>query len=146
MAKFKLFYLQIILLVFFITTCSSHSHMENSADHHDNNESSHWRAPESATHMMNPMSGEKTAVQRGKKLFGQHCSGCHGYEDDEKDDIVADKDSSDAIPPHVTLLGGHHADGEIVWKIQKGRGDMPAWEKKLTENQIWDLVSYLQSF
>ena len=145
MIRLKLFYFQITFMVLVLTTSSSHSHVENSAKHHGDNEAPHWRAPESATHMMNPISEKEAAVQNGKKLFEQNWSGCHGYGDDEKDDIVADNDSSDRIPPHVTLLGGHHADGEIAWKIQKGRGDMPSWEKKLSENQIWELVSYLQS-
>ena len=137
MIKFKWTSLLLILAVFILTTCTSHSH--------DSGGVSHWRAPESARPVINPKAGKVISAYRGKIIFDQNCSGCHGYDNDDKDDIEIDGESSEPIPPHVLLLGGHHSDGELAWKIQKGRGEMPSWEKKLSENQIWDVVSYIQS-
>lgn len=37
-------------------------------------------------------------------------------------------------------------DGEIFYKISKGNQPMPQWEKKLTENERWDLVNYIKTF
>jgi len=42
-------------------------------------------------------------------------------------------------------MAGHHPDGDYAWKIANGRGAMPAWSGSLTENQIWDLVNFIQS-
>jgi hypothetical protein len=31
-------------------------------------------------------------------------------------------------------------DGELFWKMSKGRGVMPAWEEQFSETQRWELV------
>ena len=43
---------------------------------------------------------------------------------------------------------GKHTDGQIYLWIKNGypNSAMPAWDKRLTEEQIWQLVSYLRSF
>jgi mono/diheme cytochrome c family protein len=42
-------------------------------------------------------------------------------------------------------MAGMHTDGDIAWKIENGRGPMPAWKNILNHDQIWDLVNYIQS-
>ena len=37
-------------------------------------------------------------------------------------------------------------DGEVYWKITKGiNGIMPAGEKKMTEEERWDVVNYIRT-
>jgi mono/diheme cytochrome c family protein len=36
-------------------------------------------------------------------------------------------------------------DGELFWKMSKGRGVMPAWEDQFSETQRWELVNYLRT-
>ena len=124
-----------------LNSCSTHGHNDDS--HHD--DSNHWRAPASSRKMMNPMMGDYMSAGRGKMLFEEKCSNCHGFENDDKEEIEEDNDSDEIVPPHVTLLGGHHQDGEIAWKIKTGKGKMPSWQKKLKDQQVWDIVNYLQS-
>ena len=85
----------------------------------------------------NPLAGKPEAVEAGHALFGQmNCTGCHAY------------DLTGGMGPDLTdnswLYGGKA--GEIFHTISEGtpRG-MPSWKDKLTEEQIWQIVSYIQS-
>lgn len=85
----------------------------------------------------NPVAGSADAIEAGHALFGKmNCAGCHGY------------DLTGGMGPDLTdanwLYGGKP--GEIFHTIAEGtpRG-MPAWKDKLTPDQIWQLVSYIQS-
>jgi cytochrome c oxidase cbb3-type subunit III len=85
----------------------------------------------------NPFDGKPDAVTAGHDLFGKmNCAGCHAY------------DLTGGMGPDLTdaswLYGGKP--GEIFHTIAEGtpRG-MPAWKDKLTPDQIWQLVSYIQS-
>jgi mono/diheme cytochrome c family protein len=37
------------------------------------------------------------------------------------------------------------SDGEIFWKISKGRKPMPVFEQQLSQRERWDLVSYVRT-
>jgi cytochrome c oxidase cbb3-type subunit 3 len=85
----------------------------------------------------NPFAGKPEAVEAGHALFGKmNCAGCHGY------------DLTGGMGPDLTdqswLYGGKP--GEIFHTIAEGtaRG-MPSWKGKLTPDQIWQIVSYIQS-
>ena len=85
----------------------------------------------------NPFEGKADAVAAGHDLFGKmNCAGCHAY------------DLTGGMGPDLTdaswLYGGKP--GEIFHTIAEGtpRG-MPAWKDKLTPDQIWQIVTYIQS-
>jgi cytochrome c oxidase cbb3-type subunit 3 len=85
----------------------------------------------------NPFDGKPDAVSAGHDLFGKmNCAGCHAY------------DLTGGMGPDLTdaswIYGGKP--GEIFHTIAEGtaRG-MPAWKDKLTSDQIWQIVSYIQS-
>src|SRR3569833_2676760 len=85
----------------------------------------------------NPLSVNADAVEAVHMLFGKmNCAGCHAY------------DLTGGMGPDLTdnswQYGGKA--GEIYHTIAEGtpRG-MPAWKDKLTEEQIWQIVSYIQS-
>ncbi len=42
-------------------------------------------------------------------------------------------------------MAGHHPDGDFAWKITNGRGPMPGWKGTLTDEQIWNVVNFIQS-
>ncbi|MDH3371688.1 MAG: cytochrome c, partial [Gammaproteobacteria bacterium] len=48
-------------------------------------------------------------------------------------------------PANLVAMAGGHSDGDYAWKIENGRGPMPGWKSALTQNQIWDVVNYVQS-
>jgi cytochrome c oxidase cbb3-type subunit 3 len=83
--------------------------------------------------------GDAAAVDRGRTLFAEQCSACHGE---------AGKGSAEMGAPNLTdgiwLYGNRKAD--IVETIRTGRGGvMPAWDGKLDPATIKMLAIYVHS-
>jgi mono/diheme cytochrome c family protein len=70
----------------------------------------------------------------GQKLYERHCARCHG-KDGAKGSFGA-KDLRQSILP----------DAAIIQQIEKGKGFMPPFRKKLTANEISEVVLYIKSF
>lgn len=104
--------------------------------------SEHWMAPQDAAARRNPVSAGAGSIARGKKLFETNCMVCHGQ--GGRGDGPAGA-ALNPKPADLTEMAGEHSDGDFAWKIANGRGPMPAWKSVLQENQIWDLVNFIQS-
>ncbi len=102
----------------------------------------HWMAPAEATRRGNPVPADSASRERGRKLFEANCVSCHGPTGRGNGPIAA---RLEKLPADLAAMAGQHPDGDFAWKIAEGRGPMPAWKGTLTENQIWDLVNYIQS-
>ena len=127
------------------------AHEEQEAMAHENGEhsgmpgmqgGSHWNAPAEATALVNPIAVEANSIQRGRNLFVNNCASCHGNSG------RGDGPISKALTPKpadLVVMAPTHPAGDFYWKIQTGRGAMPAWKDTLSENQIWDVVNYIKS-
>lgn len=102
----------------------------------DINENQMAKAPEKWKVRANPLEHDPDAVAAGKKLFGQHCSECHGQtaEGTRRAPTMRSSDVQEAAP------------GAVFWVITNGVvwHGMPVWSK-LPEPQRWQLVSYIRS-
>jgi cytochrome c oxidase cbb3-type subunit 3 len=85
----------------------------------------------------NPYAGSAQAVEAGKRLFVKmNCAGCHAYTG--KGWMGPD------LSDHYWRYGG--SDDEIYKTLYEGRPQgMPAWGKTLPPDQLWQLVTYVQS-
>lgn len=101
----------------------------------------HWMAPEDAAKRKNPVTSSAASIERGKKLFQANCASCHGV--GGKGDGPAGA-ALNPKPADLTAMAGQHPDGDFAWKIEHGRGAMPAWKATLSEAQIWDTVNFIQ--
>jgi mono/diheme cytochrome c family protein len=94
------------------------------------------KAPEKWKARANPLEHDPEAVATGKKLFGMHCSECHGQtgEGTRRAPTMRSADVQEATP------------GAIFWVLTNGVvwHGMPVWSK-LPEPQRWQLVSYIKS-
>lgn len=102
---------------------------------------SRWQIPEAESRRLNPTPVSAESLVNGKAVYQASCLRCHGLE--------GFGDGPDAaglkVRPAVLRRAAHHYnDGELAWIIRTGRDPMPAWEGKLTEEQLWDLVNYLR--
>ena len=85
----------------------------------------------------NPYGDNPQAVSEGHDLFVRmNCAGCHGY------------DAKGAMGPNLTdtywRYGGVPA--EVFKSIYEGRPQgMPAWNPALPPEEIWKIVSYIDS-
>jgi mono/diheme cytochrome c family protein len=102
----------------------------------------HWSAPQEAIEKRNPIPASGSSVNRGKRLFQSYCVTCHGPQGRGDGPVGA---SLIPKPADLTAMAGAHKDGDFAWKIATGRGAMPGWKSVLKENQIWDLVNFIQT-
>ncbi len=106
-------------------------------------EKSGWKAPEQANEMKNPVEPTKTSIEKGKNIYERMCASCHGINGDGKG--TAGK----RLHPKPTNFQESHgekmSDGEHFWKITTGKGPMPSFEKKLTAEERWDVINYINT-
>jgi mono/diheme cytochrome c family protein len=93
----------------------------------------------------------QTDPQEGKRIFDQMCAGCHGYRGD------GGEGHRGGFSPHVGTLANKAymdqlPDDYLFLIIKKGgaymgkMATMPAWEKRLTDEQIRSIVAHMRTF
>ena len=85
----------------------------------------------------NPFAEKKPAMVEGRRLFLQmNCAGCHGDH--------AGGGMGPSLRDVDWLYGS--SDAQIFGTIRQGRAHgMPTWQTKLSDDQIWQLVTYIKS-
>jgi len=102
-----------------------------------------WKAPAEVKQLQNPVKTDGRTVERGKMLYREHCVPCHG-KSGVGDGVMAKK--MGYKPANLTLERlNQQADGEIFWKVSKGRPPMPEFETQLSARERWDIVSYVRT-
>jgi mono/diheme cytochrome c family protein len=104
-----------------------------------------WVVPEEAKARKNPLEPSEAALQSAKVLYGESCANCHG--DSGKGD------GSEAMrynPKPADFTDGLHmstvTDGTLFYQISHGRRPMPAFKRRMTEGQRWQLVLLVRAF
>jgi mono/diheme cytochrome c family protein len=92
----------------------------------------------------NPIAPTAQSIERGRQLFQQDCTACHGA--DARGDGPAaamlpqhPKDLTRIAPPPI------FPDGVVAYRIANGDHSMPAWKSVLSSDDIWDLINYIRS-
>ncbi len=110
-------------------------------EHHAAGMEGHWMAPAQQARRHNPVKSTPDSLARGEALFQAHCTSCHGGRGEGDGPAAA---SLAPKPANLQEMSGHHSDGDLAWKIAKGRGAMPGWKGILSQKQIWDLVNHIR--
>lgn len=101
-----------------------------------------WIAPAWTDTLKNPYAGVTDAIAMGKESYDLFCWSCHGNKG--KGDGAAGASfpvkPADFTAPAVR----NQTDGAIYWKLTTGRGNMTPYEDLLTDEQRWELVSYIR--
>jgi cbb3-type cytochrome c oxidase subunit III len=100
--------------------------------------------PEAAK-LKNPVPSSPESIAAGQNLFAKQCSSCHG--DTGKGDGMQGEDM-DPKPANLTDADWKHGDtdGEIFVVIRDGTKEgMKPFGRKLTAQQIWQLVNYVRT-
>ena len=103
-----------------------------------------WKAPVETDAIYNPLQNLLEAEEKGKALYNVHCWSCHGT--DGYGDGAAGKTLGQKPANFHDEKIRKQKQGALFWKISTGRGTMPAFEKVLSEEQRWQLVSYIHLF
>lgn len=99
-----------------------------------------------------PIAAESEAdLARAKQTYDQMCAGCHGYRGD------GGEGHRGGFSPHIGTLAmkkymDELPDDYLFLIIKKGgaymgkMATMPAWEKRLTDEEIRDIVAHIRTF
>jgi mono/diheme cytochrome c family protein len=96
-----------------------------------------------AQNLKSPVAYTKKSVDRGRVIFMQNCTSCHGENGKAEGSLIAD--ATDLTTPSLYKSGT--TEGEIFHSIRDGAGDqMPAFKSQLGgEADIWNLVNFIRS-
>ncbi len=93
--------------------------------------------------LKSPVANTKQSIARGRVIFMQNCTSCHGEDGKAAGSLIAD--ATDLTSPNLYKSGT--SEGEIFHSIRDGAGDqMPAFKSQLdSETDIWNLVNFIRS-
>ncbi|MDF1499764.1 MAG: cytochrome c [Anaerolineales bacterium] len=128
-------------------------HDEDEAEHSDEEEGGdheHLEVPSEYEELDNPFDGDPDAITSGADLYAINCATCHGLEG------MGDGPAAAALDPKPAPLAdadmmADMTDGYIFWRITEGgamepfNSAMPSWKAMFSEQQIWQLVSFLRT-
>lgn len=106
------------------------------------------KVPDQYVNKTNSFNGKADAAEAGKVVYQANCLSCHG------DKGLGDGPAGatlDPKPADLTEPAKNDTDGQILWHISEGAAAgepgsaMPAWKGVLTEDQIWQVVTYLRT-
>ncbi len=102
-----------------------------------------WNIPAEYKKMANPVKADDASVKAGLASYTKNCASCHGKTglgDGPKGRMckVFPGDFSGAAFQGLT-------DGEMFYQTKTGRGEMPAYDKKIPDNEIWSIVNYMRT-
>jgi mono/diheme cytochrome c family protein len=103
-----------------------------------------WPVPAESKTKVNPVKSSAESISDGKALYIKHCQSCHGKTglgDGPKSKLL------DTFSGDMTATAYQsQTDGEHFYKTKVGRGDMPAYKDKLSDEDIWSIVNYMRTF
>ena len=97
-----------------------------------------------APDVKNPLAADEATLVSGAELYMNHCAGCHGSPSDPESAFAK------SFNPPVPVFfkdAPDMAENQNFYIIQHGIRwtGMPAWNKSLNDNQIWQLVTFLSN-
>ena len=102
-----------------------------------------WKVPAKYEKMTNPEEASKENIALGKNLYSKHCKSCHG-KNGEGDGPKADEVDGD-LGDFTSKEFQAQSDGALFYKSYIGRLDMPNFEKKMSEEDMWLTVHYMRT-
>ena len=104
-----------------------------------------WTVPANYKTMTSPVNlKDASVIATGKELWAKHCKSCHGAKG------LGDGPKAATLTTHQGDFSGAtfqgQKDGEIYYKTLFGRGEMPAYDKKIPDkNEQWSLVAFMRT-
>jgi len=104
-----------------------------------------WVVPDEYKTLRNPLVATASNLDAARQLYRDDCAQCHGQtgKGDGPEAWMhrpAPADLSDAV--RMASI----TDGQMFYQITEGRRPMPAFKRRMTDEQRWQLVLLLRSF
>lgn len=102
-----------------------------------------WVIPAEYKKMANPVAKDDASVKAGQVSYMKNCASCHGKTglgDGPKGRM------SKTFPGDFSGAAFQgYTDGEMFYQTKFGRGEMPAYDKKIPDNEMWSIVNYMRT-
>ena len=102
-----------------------------------------WLSPAPSAAKKNPIAPTQNSVAAGQKIYSKTCTMCHGKGGDADGPAVIELNIHPARLSNPQLVT--ESDGALFWKITTGKKPMPAYGKRLSETDRWNLVNYVRT-
>jgi len=103
-----------------------------------------WPVPDEFKLMKNPVAKDGASIKAGQILYIKHCASCHGKTG------LGDGVKARTLQVFPGDFSGDYyqnqTDGEHFYKTKFGRGEMPKYEGRLSDEAIWHMVNYMRTF
>lgn len=109
-----------------------------------NDQNKPWPVPEAAKNKKNMVANDAASIAAGKVLWNTHCKSCHGAKGlgDGTKAAQLKTEPGDFSKADVQS----QTDGTLFYKISEGRDDMPAFKKKIADDEDrWNLVNFIRT-
>lgn len=104
-----------------------------------------WVVPDAAKGKKNPVASDAQTIATGKTLYNTHCKSCHGTKGLGDGPKAAQLKTEAGDFSKATFQS--QTDGALFYKTSEGRDDMPAFKKKIAdEDDRWAVVNYMRTF
>lgn len=103
-----------------------------------------WPVPEAEKAKANPVACDDATMKLGMSSWAKNCASCHGKTslgDGPKGRMLKTHPGDFSTSDFQTST-----DGELFFRTKAGRGEMPSYDKKIPDNEIWALVHHMRSF
>lgn len=90
-----------------------------------------------------PAHDEPERARRGIGLYRAHCLRCHGAPGVAPEAFAL---GMNPLPANLAHTSRQRSPAELYWTVKYGlkMTGMPAWEFRLREDELWDLVAFLE--
>jgi len=93
--------------------------------------------------LKNPVVKSEASNKTGLAIFTKNCVSCHGKTGQGNGVKVSTLKNSSG---NFTLSEFQNlTDGDIFYRIKNGKEEMPKFEGKLSEDEIWNTINYLRT-
>ena len=103
-----------------------------------------WVVPANFKSMKNPVATGDASTKAGLALYTKNCASCHGKTG--LGDGVKARALKEFPGDFSKADFQGQSDGDHFYKTKIGRGEMPKYEGKLTDDDIWNVVNYMRTF
>lgn len=103
-----------------------------------------WPVPAEYKNMKNPVAKDDASIRTGAALYNKMCASCHGKTG------LGDGVKARGLKTFAGDFSGaeyqNQTDGEHFYKTKFGRDEMPKYEGKVPDEDIWHMVNYMRTF
>jgi mono/diheme cytochrome c family protein len=102
-----------------------------------------WFSPAATAAKKNPIASTQESIGAGQKTYSKTCAMCHGKTGDADGPAVIELNIHPARLSDPRMA--NESDGALFWKITTGKKPMPAFGKRISETDRWNLVNYIRT-